>query len=41
MTIRRVPEDAANWLIAQGYKVTAIIEDATKTPPTKYFDLER
>jgi len=40
-TIKRVPEDVMNWLVAQGYVVTGVSEDATTTPPTKYFDLER
>lgn len=40
-TITQVPENVMGWLVAQGYEVTGISQDATTTPPTNYFALTR
>ena len=40
-TVSQVPENLMGWLVAQGYEVTGITQDATTTPPTNYFALTR
>ena len=40
-TVTDVPESIMGWLVAQGYEVVGIRQDATTVPPTNYFSLRR
>jgi len=40
-TVSGIPETVMGWLVAQGWRVTDISQDATTTPPTLYYALTK
>lgn len=40
-TVTGVPEEVMGWLTAQGWEITATAPDATTSPPTMYYALEK
>src|SRR3990172_2949254 len=39
--ITDIPTDAVGWLVAQGWQITSVRYEATTTPPTAYFTMQR
>ena len=39
--ITDIPADAVGWLVAQGWQITSVRYEATTTPPTAYFTMQR
>ena len=40
-TVTGVPENVMGWLVAQGWRITAIVPDASTVPPTQYYSLAK
>lgn len=40
-TVSGVPENVMGWLVAQGWKITAVASDASTNPPTKTYALAK
>jgi len=40
-TIDNIPQDAVGWLVAQGWNITDVTYDTTKTPKVPYYDMKR
>jgi hypothetical protein len=38
-SVTGVPESVMGWLVAQGWEITAVAQDATTVPPTIYYSL--
>lgn len=38
-TVSGIPQESVGWLVAQGWEITGITQDATTTPPTLYYTM--
>jgi hypothetical protein len=40
-TVSGIPQHVMGWMVANGWRVTAVSQDTTTTPPTNYYALEK